>query len=435
MALSPYFYLSPDGVGCYTIGLKMFIPAHRASIIGYDAEQDKWSDYPLPPPRQSSIQYAGLAQYGDGVVNIAGYDWKFDHYVEEIWWTNPGGTYSGKTQSKLMQGLYDLAVATLQSSGSNKALAKASYTPDRILIFGGKDSLGMTNNRTFIYTPPYQLDFTRVEISPNETTLRVGEKQQFAAKKVDTADAAFALAPVWSVDGGGAVDKNGLFSATSEGDFTITATDTSNSISGSAIIHVSGVVPVELAFFSAWYENNKVVLRWETKSESNNYGFEIERRINSDWEKIGFVKGHGSTAATNSYEFVDNDVNLGTLVQYRLKQINLDGSFVYSDVVNVELKSPASFSLAQNYPNPFNPTTTIEYAVKEPCNVELKVYDIRGREVVTLVDSRHQAGFYKHSFHAQNLPTGVYFYRIRMKDPSTGSGQSFVAVRKMALLQ
>ena len=89
--------------------------------------------------------------------------------------------------------------------------------------------------------------------------------------------------------------------------------------------------------------------------------------------------------------------------------------------------SANEFALAQNYPNPFNPVTAIEFSVKEPCHVTLKVYDILGREVITLADADYATGVFKVHFDAHELPTGIYFYRVKMKD--------FVAVKKMVLLE
>jgi hypothetical protein len=95
--------------------------------------------------------------------------------------------------------------------------------------------------------------------------------------------------------------------------------------------------------------------------------------------------------------------------------------------ISVKINIISEYQLLQNYPNPFNPNTTIEYRVKEKCHVVLKVYDIQGREVMTLVDSDHQPGFFKVNFNASHLATGVYFYKIQMMD--------FTNVKKMVLLE
>ena len=169
-------------------------------------------------------------------------------------------------------------------------------------------------------------------------------------------------------------------------------------------------IPVELTSFKAIVNDNDVELTWSTATETNNQGFEIERQVvmavrsqESDWEEIGFVPGFGTTTETRSYSFIDNDLDEGKY-QYRLKQIDFDGSFEYSDVVSVEIISPIKFSLEQNYPNPFNPTTKIKYTIPvtlsevEGSLVTLKVYDVLGNEIATLVNEEKPAGSYEVEF-------------------------------------
>ena len=138
-------------------------------------------------------------------------------------------------------------------------------------------------------------------------------------------------------------------------------------------------IPVELISFAASLIGTDVHLNWSTATELNNSGFEIHRfTTNKDeWNKIGFVAGHGTTTKQQHYSFVDESVSSGKY-QYRLKQIDYDGTFEYSDIVEVEVSLPTEFSLEQNYPNPFNPSTTIQYAVSKRQFVTLKVYDVLG---------------------------------------------------------
>jgi len=195
----------------------------------------------------------------------------------------------------------------------------------------------------------------------------------------------------------------------------------------------NSIVPVELVSFTANISNNSVTLNWITASELNNSGFEIERsshtersRSMTDWEKIVFVNGNGTTSEYNSYKFIDNDLSAGKYV-YRLKQIDLDGSFTYSNEVEVDLSLPQSFSLEQNYPNPFNPSTSIKYQVSSISNVSLKVYDILGNEVSTLVNEIQPAGIYEVDINASALTSGVYFYKLQ--------AGSFSETKKMLLLR
>ncbi|HEY6907707.1 MAG TPA: hypothetical protein VI230_09570, partial [Ignavibacteriaceae bacterium] len=159
-------------------------------------------------------------------------------------------------------------------------------------------------------------------------------------------------------------------------------------------IDVSNIIPVELVSFTASLSNNKVILNWTTSTETNNRGFEIERRDGSlQWEKLGFVQGYGTTTKQYSYSYTDNNLLSGNY-QYRLKQIDFDGTFKYSKVVDVAVNLSNDFYLSQNYPNPFNPTTYLSFVIGHLSFVTLKVYDILGNEVATLVNEEKPAGSY-----------------------------------------
>ncbi len=172
-------------------------------------------------------------------------------------------------------------------------------------------------------------------------------------------------------------------------------------------------LPVELTTFTASIANNKVTLYWQTATEVNNYGFEVEQITyqNSKWEKIGFVQGYGNSNSPKSYSFTDVP-NDGTEFTYRLKQIDFDGKFEYSPEVIVNLEVPANFSVKQNFPNPFNPTTKIEFAIPSDNNVKIKVFNVLGMEVATLVNEHRQTGKYNVEFNASNLASGIYIYKI-----------------------
>lgn len=180
------------------------------------------------------------------------------------------------------------------------------------------------------------------------------------------------------------------------------------------------VIPVELKSFEAVVNGDDVILKWTTSSEINNRGFNIER-ITSDesdlqiWELLGFIDGNGTTSEFINYSFIDREAPTAK-VQYRLKQIDYDGTFKYSKILEVEVKSPNSFVLFQNYPNPFNPNTIISW--QSPAGVwqSLKVYDILGNEITTLVDEYKPAGKYEIEFSGQDLPSGVYFYEVKSGD-------------------
>jgi uncharacterized protein (DUF362 family) len=185
------------------------------------------------------------------------------------------------------------------------------------------------------------------------------------------------------------------------------------------------VLPVELTTFTAKINNNNIELNWETKTETNNRGFEIEK-YNNKWSTIGFVNGHGTTTEASNYTFTDKNAS-GKLVKYRLKQIDYDGSFTYSRVVEVKLLLVENYKLCQNYPNPFNPTTTISYTIPENGHVVLEVYNSLGQKVESLVNRTLQAGIHNITWNAQNAPSGVYFYKI--------SVNNFSQTNKMVLMK
>jgi len=181
------------------------------------------------------------------------------------------------------------------------------------------------------------------------------------------------------------------------------------------------VVPVELLSFTAETNGTDVILKWSTASETNNYGFDIERKESgeksqsTEWNTIGFINGSGTTTETRSYFFEDENLSAGTY-QYRLKQIDMDGTFEYLSEVEAEISPLKDFSLEQNFPNPFNPTTLIRFQLPEESLVVLKVYDILGKEIIELLNENKEAGVHQIEFNAQNLPSGTYIYRISAGD-------------------
>jgi len=192
-------------------------------------------------------------------------------------------------------------------------------------------------------------------------------------------------------------------------------------------ITISYVVPVELSSFTASTKDGIVTLNWTTATETNNKGFEIERNAsNSEYRNIGFVEGFGTTTEIKHYGYTDKNLTSGNYT-YRLKQIDLDGTFKYSNEVEVNVNVPAVFSLEQNYPNPFNPTTIIKYSIPQEQMVKLNVYNLLGENVVTLVNRVQKAGQHEASFNAANLASGIYFYKLE-----AGTNTS---IKKMILMK
>lgn len=178
-------------------------------------------------------------------------------------------------------------------------------------------------------------------------------------------------------------------------------------------------LPVELTSFNVSALGKNVQLRWNTATETNNAGFEVERSEGgmNNWTKVDFVDGHGTTNVPQSYSYIDSKVTAGTY-SYRLKQIDRDGKFEYSNTVEVNVGLTAEdFHLSQNYPNPFNPSTKIQFAVRQSEFVSLKVYNALGQEVKTLFNGIAEANtLHKVEFDGSSLPSGVYFYSLKTKD-------------------
>jgi len=163
------------------------------------------------------------------------------------------------------------------------------------------------------------------------------------------------------------------------------------------VITYVAVTPVELVSFNASIIGSSVKFRLGTATETNNSGFEIQRKSeNSNWNRIGFVEGAGTTTERKSYSFSDLYSGQGT-VSYRLKQIDFDGTSTYSKVVNVDFSTPTEFKLNQNYPNPFNPSTTVSFTIPKTSNVKLSIYNQIGQQVGELVNRNLEAGSYNYT--------------------------------------
>jgi len=167
-----------------------------------------------------------------------------------------------------------------------------------------------------------------------------------------------------------------------------------------------------------------------TATEVNNFGFNIERRANSnEWEKIGFIKGHVLSNSPKEYSYSDNTISFGKKYSYRLKQVDNDGAVTYSKIIEVETGNIFNgFTLNQNYPNPFNPSTTIEFAFQNNTKAELKIFDVLGKQVAELYNDNADAGrIYTVQFNGSNLVSGVYYYKL--------TGDNKTEIKKMLLLK
>jgi hypothetical protein len=196
------------------------------------------------------------------------------------------------------------------------------------------------------------------------------------------------------------------------------------------ILTIDNTVPVEITSFIATTNGEAVILNWRTATEDNNSGFSIERKsAESEYSEIGFVPSFGTTTEPKSYSYTDSKVSAGKYT-YHLKQIDFDGSYEYSPEVEVEISAPLQFSLEQNYPNPFNPNTKIFFSLAVDSKVNLKIFDVLGQEVATIVNDDLSPGTYDINFTADQLNSGVYFYRL---EAIGVDGSNFVDVKKMIL--
>jgi len=206
-------------------------------------------------------------------------------------------------------------------------------------------------------------------------------------------------------------------------------------------------LPVELVYFNGNVDGNTIQLFWGTATEINNFGFNVQRSVDSlNWDVIGFVFGHGTSFSPKDYNFTDTTITESNTYYYQLQQIDNDGKYEYSEVlifsititsVELNVNIPTEFSLSQNYPNPFNPTTNISYTIPnivipvsssdEDQNlndfasqgprsgntfVSLKIYNILGKEIRTLVNEQKSPGTYEIAFNGEGLPSGIYFYKL-----------------------
>ncbi len=241
------------------------------------------------------------------------------------------------------------------------------------------------------------------------------------------------------------IDLGGTGTANTSG--SITSTTNFTSFSDFVLANATGganPLPVELSSFTSVIKANDVVLNWSTATEVNNYGFSVERAStplgtssigmssilssgDEGWKEIGFVNGNGNSNCPKEYSFVDNTLTASGKYSYRLKQIDTDGKFEYSNEIEVDYVKANSFNLAQNFPNPFNPVTVINYHIPANSYVTLKVYDLLGKEVSTLVNGNMDAGDHNVNFNASSLSAGTYFYKLQAGDYS--------AIKKLMLVK
>lgn len=195
---------------------------------------------------------------------------------------------------------------------------------------------------------------------------------------------------------------------------------------------IEETVPVELVSFTANRIYSGIELNWKTATETNNSGFTIERsRDEENFVQVGFVSGKGTTTELSNYSFIDNDIEVGKYF-YRLKQTDFDGTFVYLNVVSVEIGLPKQFQLSQNHPNPFNPTTTIKFQLPVDANVKIELFNSIGQKVDELFNNDLSGGVHEVTFSASNLSSGIYYYTMNAIGKE---GSNFTSTKKMILMK
>ena len=190
-----------------------------------------------------------------------------------------------------------------------------------------------------------------------------------------------------------------------------------------------GAEPVELSSFTSIIRANTVDLNWTTSSEINNSHFEVERLENENivWKKIGSVAGNGNSTINHQYGYTDAGLLPGNY-KYRLKQIDYNGNFEYFNLTTeINISTPEKYSLSQNFPNPFNPTTSIQFSIPVDGNINIQIFDMAGKEVMTLLNEQKPAGQYSVQVNGNNLSSGIYYYKIK--------AGNFSAIKKMTLIK
>ncbi|MBX7046260.1 MAG: T9SS type A sorting domain-containing protein [Ignavibacteria bacterium] len=238
---------------------------------------------------------------------------------------------------------------------------------------------------------------------------------------------------------GGTTWNSFLVAGTGAGEYELNTTNNTIKVYGLTAFSTFGVsdndvpLPVELASFTSYIDKRNVELKWSTSKEENNAGFDVERKLASEnsWIKIGNVQGAGNSSVMKNYTLEDRNLSTGKY-NYRLKQIDFNGNHKYFNLSNeVIVGIPSSFSISQNYPNPFNPSTRINYDLPFDSKVSIKLYDVTGKEVASIVNQAQTAGYYTVNFNASSLASGVYFYQIN----ADGGSQKFAKTLKMMLVK
>ncbi|HWA07150.1 MAG TPA: T9SS type A sorting domain-containing protein, partial [Ignavibacteria bacterium] len=382
-----------------------------------DSASQYW--YQGTPPYTNGTYYPEITMRGYNGTNASG-SWKFVNY----------DVASGDAP------VYDsLRITFVRTIGTLSSAARVNSSADTTIDFGIIPQSSFVDKNFYLknsgtanltvsavnFTGSYSANFTLLTSLPGAITPNDS-----------------ALFTVRATNAFGMMKNSGnpsQFDATNG--FMVLSTNDPSKPNLSVSLITDYALPVTLASFDAFSQKKDVKLLWSTSEEINNAGFEIQRQAvdkagnASEWIKAGFVDGAGNSNETRNYSFLDVKPGNGKF-NYRLKQIDLNGNYELFNAPNtVEIGRPANYDLSQNYPNPSNPVSKIDYQLPEDANVNISVYDLTGRLVKTLVNSKMDAGYYTAIFDGTNIASGIYIYRINVN----GSGVNFTSVKKLVLIK
>jgi hypothetical protein len=373
----------------------------------------KWMDTRDTPTSDSAYIYASYSDDG-GQTFVA--NQKISNVKMRINCTTCGGggtpRYQGDYDAITSYGDVSMIVWTDFRNGTFGSYT--GYFPDfAMLASPGMDSLGNNNDSTYYTvnvpaTTLYDLDaIFSATVTPTPAN--------------GTLELSFGPSNILSAFPGSVQLKVKAANFVTNGNYTINIEGKGpNGIpvhKRSVQLVVTDVIPVELVSFRATVGKDNIDLTWTTATETNNRGFEVEKMYSDkgtsgNWEKVAFIEGNGTTTSLSAYNYSDKNVNEPGIYSYRLRQVDFDGTFEYSNTIEAEINAPNRYNLAQNFPNPFNPSTKISYSIPQAGDVSINIYSVVGELITTLINVKQEAGTYEAEFDASSLTSGIYFYTL-----------------------
>ncbi len=389
---------------------------------------------PAPVPLLTAGNYGALASTGiTGSATVNGDVGTVTGSIDET--ISPTGSSWGVGGSHNSQAQIDLAAALSDASGRTSNLSIADALGGQTLhrgVYGG-GALDLASGQTL--TLDALGDANAIFIIKASSTLTINSNSTVALANGAAWSNVFWYVGSDATINGGSSSFNGIVLATTSITLTTGSTVSGRLLAnGGAVTINSAVLPVELVALTVTANRKNAVLQWSTATETDNEGFEIDRRQNQDWQKIGFVAGAGTSSWPRDYSYTDYNLSPGKY-GYRIKQLDRGGSFKYHEATEVEITSSGFFALESNFPNPFNPSTTFSFSLPANSFVSLTIYDALGREVSVVLSEELPAGNYARQWNAKALPSGVYFYRLVANVIPFAQKGSFDQTKKFLLLK